>query len=420
MATFISDILDRPVFDAQGQRLGRCVDLLVAGNEAGFPALRAIALQRDGEQILVPAEEVAWLSPSVLLNSATPPAYEPVGDELWLRRQVLDRQIVDVEGRRIVRVNDLQLARRGRDGRYRLIGANVGTLSLARRLGIGRAVERAYALMHRDAPDRVISWTDMAPVQADEPIRLRVARDRISELHPVDLADIVSGLDLPSGQALMETLDDEVMADAMSEIDPNLQPAILTALDPERAADVLEEMDPDDAADLLGDLEEQDRTNLLNLMEDDDADDVQSLLAWPEDSAGGIMTTEFATVPRTLRAGEALEYLRASEAARDDEALYSVHVVDDAGRLQGVVSLRDLVMADPQALITTIMEEHPITVDPRATQEEVARLVAKYNLLEVPVVDADGVLLGIVTVDDAIDAILPTAWKKRLPRFYRV
>ncbi len=419
MATFVSSILDRPVFDAQGQRLGRCTDLLVAEVETGFPPLRAIAMQRDGEQILVPAEEVAWLSPSVLLNSSAPPPYVATGDELWLRRQVLDRQIVDVEGHRIVRVNDLQLARRGRDGRYRLMGANVGTLGLARRLGIGGAVERIYSAMRRDAPDRVISWTDVAPVRSDAPIRLRVARDKVSELHPVDLANIVSDLDLPSGQALLETLDDDVVADTMSEIDPNLQPAMLTAMAPERAADVLEEMDPDDAADLLGNLEEQDRNNLLNLMEDEDAGDVNRLLAYPEDSAGGIMTTEFATAPLTLRAGEALEYLRSSEAARDDEVLYSVHVVDDSGALQGVVTLRDLVMSDPQDLIASIMEEHPITVDPQATQEEVARLVARYNLLEVPVVDAAGILHGIVTVDDAIDAILPTAWKKRLPRFFR-
>ncbi len=419
MTTFLSDVLDKTVFDAQGQRLGRCVDLLVAEVEAGFPPLRAIAMQRDGEQILVPADEVAWLSPSVLLNSPSPAPYTPSGDELWLRRQVLDRQIVDVEGRRIVRVNDLQLARRGRDSRYRLVGVNVGTFGLARRLGVGGTVEKVYGLFRREVPDRVISWTEVAPVQVDAPIRLRVAHDRVAELHPVDLANIVSDLDLPSGQALLETLDDDLMADTMSEIDPNLQAAMLTALPPERAADVLEEMDPDDAADLLAVLEEDDRAALLDLMEEEDAGDVGRLLAYPVDSAGGIMTTEYATIPPALRAGEALEYLRNSPEAQDDEVLYHVHVVDEAGLLQGVVTLRDLVMASPDTLIPSIMDADPITVDPQATQEEVARLVAKYNLLEVPVVDAAGLLHGIVTVDDAIDSILPTAWKKRLPRLYR-
>ncbi|NLD71329.1 MAG: magnesium transporter [Chloroflexi bacterium] len=418
MTTYLCDVLDKPVWNAQGQRIGRCLDLLVTEVERGFPPLRALAVRRGGEDLLVPADEVAWLSPSVLLNSTDPPTYTPQGDELWLRRQVLDRQIVDVEGRRLVRVNDLQLARRGRESRYRLVGANVGTLGLARRLGMAAPLERVFNTLQRDVPDRVIPWNDVAPVQAEAPIRLRVTRDKISEIHPVDLANIVSDLDLASGRALLETLDDEVMADTMSEIDPGLQSAMLTALPPERAAEVLEEMDPDDAADLLATLEEEDRAALLDLMEEEDADDVGLLLTYPVDSAGGIMTTEFATAPLSLTAGEALGYLRSSPEAREDEALYYVHVVDDEGRLQGVVALRDLVMADPAARLPDIMEDRPITVGPLESQTEVARLVAKYNLLEVPVVDENGVLHGIVTVDDAIDAIIPTAWKKHLPRFY--
>jgi magnesium transporter len=418
VTTYLSDVLDKPVWDPQGRRIGRCVDLLVTEVERGFPPLRAIAVRRDGDEILVPAGDVAWLSPSVLLNSAEPPTYTPRGDELWLRRQVLDRQVVDVEGRRLVRVNDLQLARRGREGRYHLIGANVGTLGLARRLGVASPLERVFHALQRDVPDRTIPWNEVASVQPEAPIRLRVARDKIGELHPVDLANIVSELDLASGRALLETLNDDVMADTMSEIDPDLQPAMLTALEPERAADVLEEMDPDDAADLLASLEEEDRTTLLGLMEDEEAGDVGRLLAYPVDSAGGIMTTEFATAPLSLTAGDALDYLRRSAEAREDETLYYVHVVDDEGKLRGVVTLRDLVMADPAARLSEIMEDRPITVGPLEAQTEVARLVAKYNLLEVPVVDEDGVLQGIVTVDDAIDAIIPTAWKKHLPRFY--
>ncbi|NPV08547.1 MAG: magnesium transporter [Anaerolineae bacterium] len=419
MAIYLSQILGRAVWDAQGRRVGRVSDVLVAETERGFPPLRAIALRPDdGQETLIPAGEIAWLSPSVILKSTEPARYTPRGDELWLKRQVLDRQIVDTEDRRLVRVNDLQFTRVGDNGRYYLSAVNVGTSSLLRRLGVEEPARRVLSALRRPLPEKVISWQDVASVQADAPIRLRVARDRLSQMDPVDIADIVIELDRPSGQALIETFDDETAADTISEVHPELQAAILTSLPPERAADLLEEMDPDDAADVLATLKEEDRESLLGLMEKEEADEVGMLLGYPEDSAGGIMTTEFATIPTGLTVGEALAHLRRSREAREDEAMYYVHVVDEAGRLRGVVSLRDLVLAEPDTPVSEVMVKRPVTVRPEESQEEVARLVAKYDLLSVPVVDEEGVLKGIVTVDDALDAVLPTAWKKRLPRFF--
>ncbi len=418
MATYLSQILNRPVWDAQGRRLGRCVDVLVAETREGYPALRAIQVKDRGALTLIPADKIAWLSPSIILNTSAPPTYRLKSDELFLRDKVLDQQIVDIEGRRLVRVNDLQLARSGPDGRYYLVGANVGTLSLVRRLGIEEPASRVLRVLGREASDRVIPWGEVASVEADAAIRLRVTRDRIRDMPAPDIAAIVSDLDRASGQALIETLDDATAADAISEIEPDLQRAILEAMPPDRAADLLEEMDPDDAADLLGSLEPEDRANLIGLMEEEETSQVIKLLAYPEDTAGGIMTTEFTTIPAGLTVGQALEHLRQSPEAREDEALYYVHVVDEERRLVGVLGLRDLVLADPQRSVDEIMARQPITVDPLTSQTEVARLVAKYNLLEVPVVDTRGVLDGVVTVDDAIDAIIPTAWKKRLPRFF--
>ncbi len=419
MATYLSRILGKPVWDAQGERLGRCVDILVAEVETGFPPLRAIALgNKKEEEHLIAAEHIAWLSPSIILNTSAPPAYEARGDELWLARQVLDRQIVDTEDRRLVRVNDLQLARVGPDGRYCLAGVDIGGLGLLRRLGVeGLAVTLCKAL-RREPPRAIIPWEDVAPLQADEPIRLRVSRDKISELHPADIAAIVSELDRPMGQALLQTLDNGTIADTMQEIEPELQVTMLGTLPPERAADVLEEMGPDDAADLLADLSPVERVKLLKLMEVEDATEVRKLLAYPEDTAGGIMTTEYATIPIGLTVGKALDYLRQSPAVQEDEALYYVYIVDEAQKLQGVIALRNLVLATPAIAVREIMDDEPIVVDPLTPQSEVARIVAKYNLLAVPVVDADHVLHGIVTVNDAIDAIIPTAWKKRLPRIF--
>lgn len=419
MGIYLSQIVGKAVWDLQGQKIGRCADILVREREHGPAQVRAVAIERGNEpELLVPAEHVASLTPGVVLKSATPPPYVPQGDEVRLRSQVLDRQIVDVEGRRLVRANDLQLVRHGAEGRYFVSGVAAGVSSFLRRLGFEGAYADVLKRIGRQPLAEVIPWQDVAPVEADAPIRLRVAKNKISQINPVDIADIISELDRQSGMALLRSLDNETAADAIQEIEPELQVSMLTTLPPERAADVLEEMDPDSAADVLASLEDAHRDNLLALMEEEESTDVQKLLAYPEDTAGGIMTTEYTTIPTGLTVGQALDYLRQSASAREDETMYYVHIADENGRLRGVLTLRDLVMADPSSPVDEIMERHPITVNPTVSQREVARIVAKYNLLEVPVVDEQGVLHGIVTVDDAIDAVIPTAWKKRLPHFY--
>lgn len=419
MATYLSHVLDQPVWNAQATRLGKCQDLLFLETDHGAPVLRAIhMIAEDGSEMYIPGSQVSTLSPAIILNAVTPQVYELRGDELRLRRQVLDRQIVDVEGRRLVRVNDLQLTRAESSGHYYLTGVSVGTSSMLRRLGVENLSGRVLRAFGRDLSEQVIPWQDVAPVQSDAPIRLRVTQDKIRQLNPVDIADIIEDMDRPSGLTLLNILDDETAADTISEVEPDLQMSLLMSLTPERAADVLEEMDPDDAVDLLASMETEQRENYLELMEDPESVDMVRLLAFPEDTAGGIMTSEFTTLPMGFTAGEALNYLRQSTLAQEDETLYYVHVIDAAGRLRGMVSLRDLVMADPDEAVDEIMETELITVGPLEEQEQVARLVARYNLLEVPVVDEEGVIQGIVTVDDAIDAAIPTAWKKRIPRFY--
>lgn len=414
---YVSQLQGKQVWDAWGARVGRCTDILVGSLDQPFPPVRALAIQ-DGDLRFIPTAQVSGMYPSIILavpqSEITP--YSPQGDELRLIDRVLDRQIVDTDDRRVVRVNDLQIAR-VRD-HFCLTGVDVSGLGLLRRLGIERPVHALFRLMHRHLSVSVIPWEDVAPLQQQDPLRLRISREKISSLPPADLAAILNDLDRQTGHALIASLDDETLADAMEEIPAEMQVAVLSQLEPERAADVLEEMGPDEAADLLADLPEKTSEHLLDLMEDEDAEEVRHLLGYPEDSAGGIMTTEFATVPAGLCIGEALEHLRRSKEAQDDEAMYSVYVVDDEHRLCGVISLRDLVMSPATLPMEECMDREPVTVGPLTLQTEVAYLAAKYNLLSVPVVGENGILLGMVTVDDALDAVLPTAWKKRIPRLF--
>lgn len=202
----------------------------------------------------------------------------------------------------------------------------------------------------------------------------------------------------------------------MEEMEPDTQVEVLEDLAPERAADILEEMSPDDAADLVADLDQDVRDVILGHMDRKEAEEVQELLSYPEDSAGGIMTTEYIAVGAHLTAAGAIDVLR--ELEPDAETIYYVYVTDDDDRLVGVLSLRDLIVARPTALIGEVMIREPVAVGVSAQQDEVAEVVAHYNLLAVPVVDDDGRLAGIVTIDDAIDTVIPAAWKKRLPRVF--
>jgi magnesium transporter len=247
-------------------------------------------------------------------------------------------------------------------------------------------------------------------------VKLTVPRTDLSLLHPADIADIAHELTPEERAAVFEALEDEVAADAVEEMHPSFQASLIQELPDEKARDLLSNMDPDDAADLLADLPPERAERLIAMMAADEAEDMRELLAYPEHSAGGIMTTEFAFVGPELTAGQAIERLREQEP--EVETVYYVYVVDKTEHLLGVFSLRDLITVPPERRVREFMNANPVSVPPTASEEEVTGAIAKYNLLALPVVDDDGVLHGIITVDDAIDLVLPLAWKKRLPRIF--
>jgi len=324
-----------------------------------------------------------------------------------------DLQIVDIDGRKVVRVNDLRLD--DVEGRLHLVAVDVGAAGLLRRLGL----ERGYRVLARNlrlpTPERYIDWEDVDPVETSiASIRLRVPHGGLTELHPADLATIIDQLAPRDRAGVLAALDDEAVADAIEEMEPDTQVEVLEGLSPERAADILEEMSPDDAADLVADLSDETRHELMALMERAEAEELGELLAFPEDTAGGMMTTEFVAVPADLSAGATIDRLRQLEP--DAETIYYVYVVDPEERLVGVLSLRDLIVAPPSTPIGEVMIDEPVAVQVEADRDDVATVVARYNLLAVPVVEEGGRLVGIVTVDDAIDTILPASWRRRVPK----
>jgi CBS domain-containing protein/sporulation protein YlmC with PRC-barrel domain len=385
-----------------------------------MPPIVALSIKKNPLDIeFIPAYQIASLWPSITLRVGADRInpYTPSGHELYLLDRVLDQQIVDTEGKRLVRVNDLQIAR-ARD-QFVLTGVDVSGTGLLRRLGLEKIGRTVGKVINKTPEPVVIPWRFVASIEHDDPLRLSVAQNKIVKMPPADIAAIVDELDRHTTSALLAGFNNETLADTLEESSPGLQMTILSNMTAERAADILEEMGPDEAADLLADLPDGTSKALLGLMEKEEALDLQTLLKFPEDTAGGIMTTEFAHVPDNITVQEAIGYLRQSKDAREDEVMYYVHIIDNQGRLKGIVTLRDLVMADPQSKLQQWEEPDIIYVEPLTPQEDVAYMIAKYDLLSIPVVDPDSEeMLGIVTVDDAIDVILPTAWKKRLPRLF--
>ncbi|MDF1520418.1 MAG: CBS domain-containing protein [Brevefilum sp.] len=417
---YFSQLINQNVWDGFGSIVGKLEDILIDGTEKKMPPIVALRLKKNPLGIeFIPANQIASLWPSITLRVGADriKAYTPTGHELRLLDRVLDQQIVDTEGKRLVRVNDLQIAR-ARE-LFVLTGVDVSGSGLLRRLGmekIGRAVGN---VINKTSEPVVIPWEFVASIEHDDPLRLSVSQNKLVKMPPADIAAIVDELDRHTSAAILEGFNNEALADTLEESSPDLQLTILSNMTPQRAADILEEMDPDEAADLLADLPTDTSEELLGLMEKDEALDLQTLLKYPEDTAGGIMTTEFSYVPDNITTHQAIDFLRNSEDASEDEVMYYVHIVDSQGRLKGIVTLRDLVMADPQSSLKQWEEPDVISVEPLTSQEDVAYLIAKYNLLSIPVVNPESEeMLGVVTMDDALDVVLPTAWKKRLPRLF--
>jgi magnesium transporter len=414
---FLSQIIGRPVRDPADEPLGKVADLLVAIGDQ-YPPVTGLVMLTDRRKIFLPWPSVERLDASgarLRVRTIDIGKFQQRPDEILLRGDLLDKQIVDIEGRKVIRVNDVRLDEI--DGAYRVVAVDVGAAGLLRRLGLEGPWRTLARNLRLPVPERYIDWEDVDPLESTiAGVRLRVPHAKLAQLHPSDLASIIDQLTPRDRAGVLAALDDESVADAMEEMEPDTQVDVLEDLAPERAADILEEMSPDDAADLVADLDQDTRDEILSLMEKDEVEDVRELLGYPEDSAGGIMTTEFIAVAEHLTAAEAIDRLR--ELEPDAETIYYVYVTDDDGRLVGVLSLRDLIVAAPGVTIGSVMIREPVAVYVLAGQEEVAEVVAHYNLLAVPVVDDQERLMGIVTVDDAIDTVIPTAWKKRLPRVF--
>lgn len=407
---YLSQLMGNPVYAADGEKIGSVSDLGIATGEV-FPRVTSLAFKGPGRTPFMISwrkyvdtydeKEIHLKVPAVEIRFSY---LQP--DEVLIARDILNKQIVDTRGMRVVRVNDLKLSDTS-STQLRLLGAEVGARGILRSLSpalehVALKVARTFG---HPIPERIIAWSYMDLVERDlSNVKLSVSHKTLDDMHPADIADIIERLDPRLRGQVFAQLDDEQRAGAMAEFDDDAMAAeLMGGMNEREASRMLSEMDPDDAAELVSELDYDKAEKLLRLMGVQEQRAIRQLLGYREDTAGRIMTSEFAALPEDKTVADAVELLRGLD--EDFESVRYVYLSDEDNKLSGVVTLNSLIVAEPQTPLADICTREVITASPEDDQEDVAEDIAKYNLLAMPVVADDGHLLGIVTVDDALDVL---------------
>lgn len=411
---YLSQIIGKPVNDAEGRVIGEIRELYARHGEHAYPVVSAVGVRTGRRTLLVEANDVAELT-GVEMRLGVAPVLdartELRPDEAPLSETYFGRRLAGFGRSTAVRIEDLLLERD--ESGWVVTGVDVAPRALLQRLGFGRRGGRR----ERD----LLDWRDVTVSLDPQNGGTNLDPDHLMRLHPADLARRLLSAPTDRAAEVLRALPLETVAAAMEELPLERQSDFLGAMGLERAADVVERMSPDDAADLLGELDESEAGELLRLMEREASEDVRGLLAYGEDTAGGLMTPAFATASPEMSVQEAIQHLRALP--YEPELIYYVYVVEsvdyDPPLLLGVASLRGMILSGLERRMDEVMTTEIYSVTGDTPAAEVARVIAEYNLLALPVLDAEGHLLGIVTVDDVMERLLPGGWRERVPRLFR-
>jgi magnesium transporter len=408
---FYTELDNLPIHDAKGEYLGHLADLginpsqnsnLVACFFVMTPKKKLLCIAREqistisvrAIQTNVSAEEVIWSNPEEGL--------------IFVKKDVLDQQIIDVNDRKVVRVIDVDFDIRPmhQNTELRIIAVNVGAAAAARRLLQGLLAKHRIRTIASVLPTRTIPWEFVNLIEPDSSrrVKLRISYTRLAKLHPADLADILEELSRDEQRSVIESLDDETAAEAVSEIPTRMQVALLNSLSAGKAADIVEEMAPDEAADVLQELPPETSAEVLANMEEEEATEVRGLLGFEENTAGGLMTTEFIVLEESASVEAAIEALK--NFGGPLETIHAVYLISQNLALTGILPLAKILVSDRNAALNSLVTDPPISTPFHADEKTVISMFYKYNLLTLPVVDDNGRLLGVVTADDVLELVV--------------
>lgn len=404
---FVSDVLNDIVYDTSGEEAGRLKDFIISPGEL-FPQIEAIVVNIKNGVAVVPWNSVNIFNKRVIGILKFRDELEPFNYSahiVLICRDLLDRQIVDINGARVVRINDLKLGEI--KGKLHLLAADVGTRGLLRRLRLEGMADRLGIKLN----SKLIPWNLFQPLTPNlNKLTLSATKQLLSRLHPADIAQMIQRLPDRERFVLISALTPKLSAEVILELTPEIQANILEQIGVEKASGILRHFPPDEATDLISDLPGEKAKKMLEFMSEKDAQAVESLLRHKEDTAGGLMTTEFVSLNPEINAQEAINKLR--EIAKEVETIYYVYITEENGKLIGVLSLRDIIMSPPDVKLKDLMVTQLKVVKPDTHYREVGELLSTYNLIAAPVVDDAGILLGIVTVDDILEISFPSGIRK--------
>ncbi|MCR3758840.1 magnesium transporter [Clostridium felsineum] len=413
---FLSEILYKKVYDEYGEYVGRLWDIYVVADEA-YPRAIGYKVKKSGEYINYEFKTIDFYKEDEGRRIYI--KVKAVKDTMMrkysylLSKNLLDKQIVDINGKKLVRVNDLRMAKMV--GELKVIAVDTGFMALSRRLGIEGLIYRFYKLAQRKPMENYIMWNDVESLEmVNDNLKLTVPYQKLSTMHPADLADILEDMDFKYRKKVFESLDENLAADILEEIDPDIQADILENLSDDKKSEVLDSMPNDEIADILDEVDEETAEKILLNMEKEDAEEVRALMGYAEETVGSIMNKDFISFNVNITLNETLEIVR--EMNPDDEVIYFIYITDDEGKLEGYISLKDLLFMPPEKKLKDVMNKKLAFVKDSDKLDEAIEISSKYNLISLPVVDNENKICGIILVNDLIDEVLLPTWKKKFKK----
>jgi magnesium transporter len=405
-----TEVLGAEIHDSAGNFVGRVKEMFIVPDEQPNRISRLMLGRGRYRPLVARFDQIASVAPGHIKLSTDESALELyLPNEAWLavRKDLLDQQIIDTNGRKVVRVNDVDLADERINGNteLRVTRVDVGLPAAVRRMLQGIVPPMGIRRIQKGLPTRTIPWEFVNLIEADplRRVKLRLSSDKLEQLHPADLADIMEELSPAERQSIIASLDEQAAADTIAELDKRLQTQVVEKLDPEQAADIIEEMNPDEAADLIQSLEPETSRELLGEMEHREAREVEGLLHFGEDSAGGMMNTEIVVVGEDATRGEVIDYIRFHDISHDQ--LDNIVLINREATLVGTVPIARLVLADSEQRMAELAFQPLLSVTPDAQDNEVFEIFDKYNLRSLTVVNEFKVPLGAITVDDVVSRL---------------
>lgn len=411
---FLSKVLHRKIYDEFNESIGKLCDIYVT-TEGGMPRAIGYQIKKDGELINCEFKHIAFYEDDEKIIIKGEGVREIILQKYsyLLSKHLLDRQIVDINGKKLVRVNDLRIAEIA--GEFRVVAVDTGVLALGRRLGAEDLVKNLYKLFNKKPADSLIVWDNVESLEMlNDNLKLSIPYKKLSKLHPADLADILEDMDINYRKKVLESIDQNLAADILEEIEPDIQADILENLSQAKRDELLDNMPNDEIADILDEVDEETAERILLNMEKEDADEVRSLMEYEEETVGSIMNKDFISFNISITVEETIELLR--ETKPEDEVSHYIYITDEQERLQGVVSLKDLLLSNHHSKLREIMNTNITMINDNENIDEAIEVCVKYDLLSLPVVDDEEKLCGIVIMNDIVEEILIPTWRKRFKK----